>query len=180
MLDRTAHPNTRIMLEAWRRMDQSPIMGLTPSAHSSESNSLIQNIFVLREAGPKSWSFRTAGEALADYFGKSVCDEDFMDLWMGADRGLAKSVMDAVSAEASPGIIRARGETLLGKILNVEIALAPLPSPVGAPRRILGHYQPLGGEALTNGLLWRHTISEIRAPQRTVKRPHLRLVCSND
>ena len=180
MLDRTAHPNTRIMLEAWRRMEQAPMLGLTPTSRSGEPTALIRNIFVLREANAKSWTFRTAGEALSDYFGKSVCDEDFMDLWMGADSNLASSVIGAVTAEASPGIIRARGETLLGKILNVEIALAPLPGPINAPRRILGHYQPLGGEALANGPLWRHTISEIRAPQRTVKRPHLRLVSSND
>ncbi|MCI4646057.1 MAG: PAS domain-containing protein [Hyphomonadaceae bacterium] len=180
MLDRTAHPNTRIMLEAWRRMDQAPVEEVSGNTGATEPSALIQNIFVLREAGPESWTFRTAGEAITTFFGKQISDEDFMDLWLGADRSLAGSVITAVTAEGGPGLIRARGETLTGRQLQVEIALAPLPSPPGTSRRLLGHYQPLGGEALATGPLWRHIITEIRAPQRTVKRPHLRLVSSND
>lgn len=180
MLDRTAHPNTHIMLEAWRRMEQAPMEGLSSPVRPGEPTALIQNIFVLREAGPEAWTFRTAGEALVNYFGKQICDENFMDLWLGADRDLARSVISAIVAESGPGLIRARGETLVGRQLHVEIALAPLPSPPGTSRRILGHYQPLGGEALASGPLWRHIITEIRAPQRTVKRPHLRLVSSRD
>ncbi|MEL6754570.1 MAG: PAS domain-containing protein, partial [Pseudomonadota bacterium] len=127
--------------------------------------------------------FRTAGEALSGYFGKNVCDQDFLDLWMGSDRGLAQSVAEAVIAERSPGVIRARGETLTGGVLQVEIAVAPLPHRPGMARRLLGHYQPLGGEKLIESRpIWRHAITEIHAPQRQTKRkrPHLQLVSSRD
>lgn len=183
MLERTAHPNTRTMLEAWRRMDQAPGDVLSQTPILGEPSALIGNIFVLREAGDGCWLFRTAGEALHTYFGKNVCDEDFFDLWMGSDRGLARSVTEAVSAEASPGVIRARGETLTGRILQVEIALAPLPHKPATARRLLGHYQPLGGEKLLESRpIWRHAITEIHAPQRqlTRRRPHLQLVSSRD
>ncbi|MEL6567366.1 MAG: PAS domain-containing protein [Pseudomonadota bacterium] len=183
MLERTAHPNTRTMLEAWRRMDSNPGDALSHSPMMGEPSSLIGNIFVLREAAEGGWLFRTAGQALHDYFGKNVCDEDFFDLWMGSDRGLARSVAEAVSSELSPGVIRARGETLTGRILQVEIALAPLPHREGTARRLLGHYQPLGGEKLLEARpIWRHAITEIHAPQRQTprKRPHLKLVSSRD
>ncbi|MEM1150880.1 MAG: PAS domain-containing protein [Pseudomonadota bacterium] len=183
MLERTAHPNTRTMLEAWRRMDQTSGDALSHAPMMGEPSALIGNIFVLREAADRSWLFRTAGDALHSYFGKNVCDEDFFDLWLGSDRSLARSVTEAVSAEASPGVIRARGETLTGRILQVEIALAPLPHKPATARRLLGHYQPLGGEKLIEKRpIWRHAITEIHAPQRQAKpkRGHLHLVSSRD
>jgi len=183
MLDRTAHPNTRTMLEAWRRMETATADTALSAPMMGEPSALIGNIFVLREAGESCWLFRTAGQHLHDYFGKNVCDEDFCDLWMGTDRDLATSVIDAVNAERSPGVIRGRGETLTGRILQVEIALAPLPHRPGTVRRVLGHYQPLGGEKLVEARpVWRHAITEIHAPQRKApaKRPHLQLVSSRD
>ncbi|MEM1105485.1 MAG: PAS domain-containing protein [Pseudomonadota bacterium] len=183
MLDRTAHPNTRTMLEAWRRMEAAPAPRSSDLQLIHEPSALLANIFVLREAAGGTWRFRTAGQALHDYFGKNVCDEDFFDLWMGGDRGLARSVADAITAEGSPGVIRARGETLTGRALQVEIALAPLSHRPGTARRLLGHYQPLGGEKLLERRpIWRHAITEIHAPQRRVRpaRPHLHLVSSRD
>lgn len=181
MLDKKAHPNTRVMLEAWRRMDTTPVNLMMGHAGNGEPTSLINNIFVLRESGPEDWRFRTAGDALRRYFGKAVTDENFIDLWMGADRGLTLSALLAALAERSPAILRARGETLTGHQLGVEIALAPLEGRPGQVRRILGHYQPLGGEGLMGDRpIWRHIITEVRAPQRQERRPHLRLVSSQD
>ncbi|MEM9738717.1 MAG: PAS domain-containing protein [Pseudomonadota bacterium] len=164
-------------------MESSRGDALSHSAMVGEPSALIGNIFVLREAADECWLFRTAGQALQEYFGKNVCDEDFLDLWMGSDRSLARSVTQAVISGLSPGVIRARGETLTGRILQVEIALAPLPQREGSARRLLGHYQPLGGEKLLESRpIWRHAITEIHAPQRPApsKRPHLHLVSSRD
>lgn len=181
MLDKKAHPNTRVMIEAWKRMDTTPVNLMMSHTATGEPTSLIHNIFVLREAGHDDWTFRTAGESLHRYFGKSVSSENFIDLWMGADRGLVSSAILAALSERSPAILRARGETLTGHQLGVEIALAPLESKPGHVRRILGHYQPLGGEGLIGERpIWRHIITEVRAPQRQPRRPHLRLVSSQD
>lgn len=183
MLDQRAHPNTRTMLEAWRRMDDhqpAPTSGSGMAAAAVDATPLIANMFVLR-ASEAGWRFRTAGDALTRHFGKSLCEEDFLDLWLGADRGLATSILQSVCAEGNPGLIRARGETLTGRVLSVEIALAPLAPGNGWAQRILGHYQPLGGETFIGARpLWRHTISEVIAPRREIRRSHLRLVSSRD
>ena len=181
MLDRRAHPNTRIMLDAWRRMDAAPSHSTgRRRARGGDPTPLIANMFVLR-ATDTGWKFRTAGEALTRHFGKTLCDEDFLDLWVGADKGLAASILQSVCAEGNPGLIRARGETLTGRVLHVEIALAPLAERRATPHRVLGHYQPLGGEAFIGTRpLWRHTITEVIAPRREIKRSHLRLVSSRD
>ena len=181
MLDQRAHPNTRTMLQAWRRMHDTASQETgTKPANPADATPLIANMFVLR-ASPEGWRFRTAGDALARHFGKSLSDEDFLDLWLGADKGLASSILQSVCAEGNPGLIRARGETLTGRVLHVEIALAPLSSGASAVQRILGHYQPLGGEAFIGARpLWRHSITEVVAPRREIKRSHLRLVSSRD
>jgi len=181
MLDRTAHPNTRTMLEAWRRMDTTPGVLVSANDAGSEPSALVNNIFVIRDSGEGKWMFRTAGESLLRYFGKQLSDEDFIDLWLGADRGMVQSVITSVLAENGPGLIRARGETLIGRQLEVEIALAPLPANAGSVRRVLGHYQPLGGEAMLGERpIWRHCVTEVRTPQRPMRRAHLTLVSSRD
>lgn len=180
MLDTTAHPNTQVMLEAWRRMADAGA-ATAPQSAAGDPTALIGNIFVLRAHPDRKWLFRTAGQALSAHFGKALCDEDFLELWLGADRGLAGSTLDSVCALGSPALIRARGETLTGRILPVEIALAPLTDCGSNGRRVLGYYQPLGGEAMVGARpLWRHTICEVIAPKRPIGRPHLRLVSSQD
>lgn len=181
MLDRTAHPNTRTMLEAWRRMDTAPGVLVNAGNESEEPSSLVRNIFVIRDSGSGKWMFRTAGEALSRYFGKQLSDEDFLDLWLGPDRAMVQSMITSVLAENGPGLIRARGETLIGRQLDVEIALAPLPANAGSVRRVLGHYQPLGGEAMLGERpIWRHSVTEVRTPLRPMRRAHLTLVSSQD
>lgn len=181
MLDRTAHPNTRIMLEAWRRMDTAPGVLVAADGHGDEPSALVDNIFVLRDAGANNWMFRTAGASLSRYFGKQLCEESFLDLWLGPDRGMVQSVITSVLADNGPGLIRARGETLIGRQLQVEIALAPLPANAGSVRRVLGHYQPLGGEAMMGERpIWRHSVTEVRTPPKPTRRSHLTLVSSRD
>ncbi|MEO0466886.1 MAG: PAS domain-containing protein [Pseudomonadota bacterium] len=181
MLDRTAHPNTRTMLEAWRRMDTAPGVLAQAGLDSDDPSGLVNNIFVLRGAESDNWIFRTSGQSLNRFLGKQMCDENFLDLWLGADRGMVQSVITSVLAEKGPGLIRARGETLIGRQLDVEIALAPLPASQGSVSRILGHYQPLGGEAMLGERpIWRHSVTELRTPQRPMRRSHLTLVSSRD
>lgn len=178
MLDHKAHPNTRTMLEAWRRMEQVPSRLFTADTTHADSSGLVDHIFVLRQSSARCWSFRTAGSALEKVFGKHVCDENFVDLWMGPDRQLVLSAIEAVMAEGSPGLIRAQGETLTGQTTEVEIALAPLSDTGAMSQRILGHYQPLGRDMSAPRPIWRHAVTEVRAPQRRTRGSHLRLVSS--
>lgn len=184
MIDRAAHPNTTILLDAWRRMEThwpdgpQPAVAAGPDQHPA----IIANLFVLRGWPDGRWTFRNAGDGLTARFGRSVLEEDFRDLWQGADQTLVSGFLSAVAETGRPGLIQAYAQTLAGARLDVELALAPLFGSHPGQARLLGHYQTLGGEAMIAGRpVHRHLITAILPPtEPPSSTPHLRLVSQND
>lgn len=188
MLDRAAHPNTTILLDAWRRME-TDMETRWPAEASTDTVSrpdhhpgIIANLFVLRAWPDGRWTFRNAGDGLASRFGRSVLEEDFRDLWQGPDQTLVSGFLSAVAETGCPGLIQAYAQTLAGARLDVELALAPLFGSHPGQARLLGHYQTLGGEAMIGGRpVHRHVLTALWPPASPpTPPPHLRLVARND
>ncbi|MEM0986879.1 MAG: PAS domain-containing protein [Pseudomonadota bacterium] len=177
MLQRIAHPNTKIMLDAWKRMDglnsgpaDEPVIG-------TDQADLLSNLFLVRQTPEGSWIFSSAGEGVSAQLGRALVDHDFLSLWTGPDRQMIEGLIGAVVEGSAPALARARGETLAGRRLEVELALAPLPADRGGAGRLLGLYQSLGGEGLLDGRpIWTHRLVGIWPPERAPRQPRLRLV----
>jgi hypothetical protein len=85
----------------------------------------------------------------------------------------------------SPATLRARGETIDRQRLEIEVLLAPLVGRGSVQSRILGLFQPLGGEALLRGRpLVRLMVMGLYPPLAESVQPgsgpRLRLVTSDD
>ena len=178
MQQRMMHPNTRTLLDAWRRMATAPDeIGQGPQA--SEYPSLIDRLFVLRCTHDGAWVFANAGSAMNDLVGRELNDHDFLGLWSGNDRLITSAALDTIAQEGEPCIIRLLGETLRGHRCEIEMPLTPLQGQSGL--RILGLYQALGGEAMLSGrTIWRHRITSLQMPNKRSEEPRIRLVASND
>lgn len=183
MEDRSIHPNTRILLDAWRRMNAAPEEFSLHGPRANEHPDLLTNLFVIQATEDRAWEFRSAGDGLRALLGRELAHHDFLSLWTGPDRAMMAGFLDAVHLDGGPGVIRGRGETLTGQRAEVEITVMPLASSQSGSRenRFLGLYQTLGGVPTLRGRpIWRHRISMLVPPDTRPESPALKVVSSND
>ena len=180
MLDRAAHPHTRAIINAWRRLSSNTDQ-VANDPKVDDFPNLLGSLFVLKHSDDGIWTFANVGKDIRNHIGRELLDHDFIKLWRGRDMSLVNAQLDAVRYGSAPGIIRGRAETLSGQIVEIEVALAPLRSPTTNADRILGLYQMLGGEGLLAGRpIWRHSVGAIFPPEVPREEPQLRLVASNE
>ncbi|MEE9380782.1 MAG: PAS domain-containing protein [Hyphomonadaceae bacterium] len=180
MFDKKTHPNTQTMLDAWRRMATSPSeMATGPQANQYPE--LLTRLFVLQRTQAGHWDFRSCGEDLPGLLGRDLAEYSFTNLWTKADKAMIAATLDAIFDGDAPGLLRARGETITGKQVLLEIPLAPISTPKGRTARILGLYQTLGGEPMLGGrAIRKHTLTALFPPNIRTEDTHIRLVASND
>ncbi len=176
----TMHPNTRAMLQAWRRMTAQPdrIEG-GPSVQDYPD--LLGRLFILQPGPGTALPFRIAGDSLPGQIGRPLAGTDFMDLWAEADRKLLRAFVDTVLREDRPGLVRAMGDTARGDRTCIEIAFAPLGRSGASRGRLLGLYQQIGTEDLAGSRpVVIHRIRSLFPPESPSRNRGLRLVANND
>lgn len=176
------HPNTVTLLSAWERMHQSPEQ-TSSSVRASDHPDLLECLFVIEESEEGRWLFRNAGNQLGTLLGRDLGEHDCLAFWTGHDRAMVQSLISSVRESRKPGILHATGETLTGTQVDIELTLAPLPSPrkTGNQNRLLGLYQILQPAPVLQGRpVWRHRVTAIYPPSIERQPTHLRLVANND
>jgi hypothetical protein len=182
MNDRSIHPNTKVLLDAWRRMNAKAADGDAESPRVNDHPGLIDRLFVLENKRDGAWHFRTAGDSLTALLGRPLVDHDFLNLWTGPDKHMMSAFLESVELDGAPGVARCRGETLTGQRVEIELTVMPLAKQSESPdsNRLLGLYQTLGGEPLLKGRpVWRHRVSMLVPPDTRAVEPQLKLVASN-
>ena len=182
MIDRTIHPNTRVLLDAWRRMNAQTGVSADETPRVNDHPELVERLFVIQLMKDGAWLFRNAGEALTNLLGRQLTNHNFLNLWTGPDRSMMSAFLDAIRLDGAPGVIRGRGETMTGQRVELEVSLMPLARSAERPDayRLLGLYQALGGEPMLKGRpVWRHRVSMLVPPDTRTVGPQLKLVASN-
>ena len=141
MEDMKAHPYTQAVLDAWRRLADGQMCEDGPT--TEDFPGLVGNLFVLNHVGARDYSFHRVGHAIEKLFGRQLADHNFLSLWTEPDRTLVAAALASAHADRGPAIVRARGETLDGRRIELELALAPLPSRTEARDRFLGLCQSI-------------------------------------
>jgi len=179
---KTLHPNTQTLLSAWQRMSAAPAqVGHGPS--TKDHPDLVDCLFVIERDEDGTWLFRNAGERMARLLGRELAEHDYLDFWTGPDRNMLLAFLSSVHESRLPGILKARGETLTGQRIDIEMTLAPLTSlqPNSRKVRLLGLYQTLGGAGMLMGRpVWRHRLTAIYPPDVRSEPVRLKLVANND
>jgi len=179
MTDRSIHPNTRVLLDAWRRMQADPAAHSASGPDVRDHASLVDRIFVIEQREDLSWLVRTSGTTLNALVGRNLVNHNYLDLWSGPDRAMMAAFLEAIRFDGAPGVIRGRGETLNGERVELEISLMPLSAEAGRSRRLrmLGLYQTLcGEEGLAGKPVFRHRVSMLVPPDTRRLGAQLRLV----
>lgn len=183
MIDRSLHPNSRAMLNAWRRLTHvDHAVAVCDQDQTPAPGDLLSHLFVLHQTKDGSWAFHNAGPRLSAVTGRVLHNRDFTDLWREGDRSRVSALLASVTLEGEPGIIHGRGQTLDRRTVRLEVSLAPLARPDGdrRPDRMLGLYQLLDApSSFDHQSLWLHSVEAIMPAARLISPPGLRLVVSN-
>ena len=75
MQDRSIHPNTRILIDAWRRMSRGPDTNAVDDPRVAEHPDLITQLFVVQHGKDDGWRFRTAGQGLSGGRGETLAGQ---------------------------------------------------------------------------------------------------------
>lgn len=171
-----AHPNTQAVLAAWKRLSLGQVDGVGPQA--GDYPGLIGRLFVLTHIDEADFSFRRAGFGLEKLFGRQLAEHNFLSLWTAADRQLVAAALASAAADKGPALVKARGESLDGRRVDLEFALAPLFTE-NAPTRFLGLCQlTTPPEALAGRPLRRLQVVAVYPPAPVSEAPAIRIVSS--
>ena len=99
---------------------------------------LVGRLFVLNHVADGDYSFRRVGYSLERLFGRQLTEHNFLSIWNEPDRQLVSAALCTATPDRGPALIRARGETLTGRRVDLEFALAPLLGRSGAPNPLPG------------------------------------------
>jgi hypothetical protein len=188
MMDSTLHPNTRAMLSAWQHLEAAPqsagrsalpsLTGGWPGVKAEgDFTGLMGKMFAIERVSEADFCFRLAGAGLETLMGRQLAEQNFLGLFRDHDRTMMSALIEATGAGHAYGMARALGESIEGKRLELEIAIAPLDAPPRPAKRFLGLVQPLGGERLLAGRpLTRLRLTAIYPPRVSALRPRLRVV----
>jgi len=171
------HPNTQVVLDAWKRLSDGQ---MAPEGPATEDDpGLVSNLFVLNHVGERDFAFRRAGNALERLFGRQLVDYNFLSIWNEGDRRLIAAGLAVALRDRGPLLIRARGETLAGKRIDIEFALAPILRDGNAASRLLGLCQATTPEEALHGRPLRRLQALAIYPPAPVAEPVIRVVSSN-
>ena len=171
-----AHPNTQAMLDAWQRLTAGETSSDGPTTDAYPG--LVNNLFLLNHVAERDFAFRRVGATLDRLFGRQLAEHDFLSIWNDSDRGLVAAGLSMAVKDSGPAVIHARGETLAGKRLDLEFALAPLLGGATATRRFLGLCQAITPEEILGGRPLRRLQVLAIFPPAPVMRPAIRIVAS--
>jgi len=178
MIELQTHPYTQAVLEAWTRIDA----GSDPSETgplTEDLPGLVGGLFVLNRVTGGDYSFRRAGHGLEKLFGRSLTEHNFLSIWAEPDRALICAALDSARVGRGPAIVRARGETLHGRMVDLEFALAPLLQ-ARDTGRFLGMCQCVSPEEALAGRPLRRLQTLAVFPPVQEREPMIRLVASSN
>ncbi len=171
-----AHPNTQAVLDAWRRLsDGTPA---TEGPTTDDYPGLVGRLFVLNHVAERDYAVRRVGYAIEQLFGRQLVEHNFLSIWGESDRRLVAAALTTAVSDRGPTLIRARGETLVGKRVDIEFVLAPLFGKPGAPARFLGLCQTMTPEHVLAGRPLRRLQAMAIFPPAPTLHPAVRIVSS--
>lgn len=177
--EETFHPDTRALLAYGRAL-----AGIGAAPTGGGAASLAGRMFVLDRLHSGRLQVRTFGADLIALFGRDLRDGDIRDLFWAPDQTMLAAFVAAIETANEPGVARLMAETDDLRRLGAEMLLTPLRSDGHQSDRLLGLFQPLGGETLLQGRpLARLKLGALHPPfarPQAAPKGGLKLVVSNE
>lgn len=136
------HPNTERFCSDWRARRGGRPMPHRRDLDPALFGALAPQLFMLGTEADGSDLFRLAGALLIDLHGRELAGGAFVRLWARPERASVAQAVERARRIAAPLVLSAEGLTAEDDRAGLEITLAPVLGPSGAPDRTFGLYQP--------------------------------------
>lgn len=146
MGEETFHPDTRALLAYGRAL-----AGAAEPPKKGGADHVLERLFVVERSADGRLPIRTFGAELVKLFGRDLREHNLAHFFLPPDLTLVNALIGASLAAGEPGVARLTAETSEGRKLGVEMLLTPLRIDGSQSNRLLGMFQPLGGEPFLNG-----------------------------
>lgn len=172
------HPNTQKLIETWRAHRDGRALPSRAALSPIDLGPVLPQIFMLgHEDG--SEVFRLCGGLIADLYGRDLRGSSLAALWPAHERPLVADALARARRAAAPVVVTVDAEAPNSESIGVELCLAPLTGPDGAPDRTLGLFQPISmvGRLMGQRIVGLSLRGAVVAVEET--RPKLKLVALN-
>jgi len=136
------HPNTQRLIDTWRSRQENGALPARAALSPIDLGSLLPQIFMLGREGDEE-VFRLSGGLIADLYGRDLRGSVLGSLWAKQERPHIAEALARARRGVAPVVLTADAEAPNGESIGVELCLAPLTGPDGAPDRTLGLFQPI-------------------------------------
>ena len=173
------HPNTQQLIDTWRSHRDGRRLPARADLSPIDLGTLLPQIFILgREDGEEV--FRLSGGLISDLYGRDLRGSTFNAIWSKSERFVAADALDRARRAAAPVVLTVDAQAPGGESIGVELCLAPLTGPNGAPNRTLGLFQPI---SMVGRLMGQRIVSlSLRGAVVAIEKPlepRLKLVAMN-
>lgn len=176
MIELKAHPNTKAIIEAWKRLSWGDNQ-IVDGPMAQDYPDVVGRLFIVQRTDIEDYSLRMVGTGIQNLFGRELVEHNFLSLWNTTDKMVAKTAIETALQTGNPSLLQAKAETLDGKAIDIEISFSPLDADKSDRPRVLCLYQTLEDEKILKGRpIWRHNITGLFPPRQTIQKPGLRLV----
>lgn len=126
------------MTDYWQSRRGRALAPLRADVDPCDFADLLPQVFILERLAAGRHVFRLCGEHLERLTGRALKNDDFANLWRGADRVGLQTAVEAALRRGAAIVVDARAEAEDGEGVDFEILLAPMVSASGQVDRLLG------------------------------------------
>ena len=132
------HATSRELYNYWQRLRRSRPAPRRNEVEPSDIRTILGDTFILEVAGRDCFPIRLAGTRWCTLHGREMKGDDFLDLWLAADRNAIATLATAVSSDGAGAVISIEARTAQNRSVSCEALLLPLRHSGPDYDRILG------------------------------------------
>ncbi len=99
------HSHTRKLYDYWDSLRLSRSAPLRSELDPRSIKPLLTNMFILQRVSDVAYTYRLAGTAMCQQFGRELRDENFLDIWRANEAASIKSLFQSITDDKTAAVV---------------------------------------------------------------------------
>lgn len=157
------HSHTRKLYDYWDSLRLSRPAPLRSELDPRSIKSLLTDMFILQRVSDDAYTYRLAGTAMCQHFGRELRDENFLDIWRANEAASIKSLFQSITDDQTAAVVGVTVTYDDGSEASMEYLFLPVRLDSTHEIRIVGCCSVLDTDADKRGrTIARHEVASLR------------------